>query len=194
MDAPFQASLRWAREQDASCWIVAVMAPVGVNPWCWWGEQVLTVGRTLFCANAGDSMAVLCRSDPAAGRGAALALSRMHKASDPHEARRIRAAGGRVRPPPAPPPPRRTCAKRAAPRAAPAPPPRLRLPQSKGLGHPPPPVATVAWRPPPHPHPAAQPPPRGSPPRPAPPHPATVSQEPATASESSPARPSQAPP
>ena len=54
---------------------------------------MLTAGRTLFCANAGDSMAVVYSS----ATNTVTEMSRMHKASDPDEIRRITAAGGRVR-------------------------------------------------------------------------------------------------
>ena len=54
--------------------------------------QLLTVGKTLFCANTGDSMAVLYSS----ANNAVVELSRMHKPASPDEMARIHEAGGRV--------------------------------------------------------------------------------------------------
>jgi protein phosphatase PTC1 len=47
-------------------------------------------GTTLYCANVGDSRAVLCRN------GQAVPLSYDHKPSRPDEKERIQAAGGNV--------------------------------------------------------------------------------------------------
>lgn len=54
------------------------------------GVTVLLVGHTLYCANAGDSRAVLCRG------GTPVILSEDHKPSDPAEKERILKAGGFV--------------------------------------------------------------------------------------------------
>ena len=53
---------------------------------------VLRVGRTLYCANAGDSRAVLCPP----GNRANVALSRDHKPNQRAEKERIRRLGGYV--------------------------------------------------------------------------------------------------
>lgn len=53
---------------------------------------VLRVGRTLYCANAGDSRAVLCPS----GNRASIALSRDHKPNQRAEKERIQRLGGYV--------------------------------------------------------------------------------------------------
>ena len=51
---------------------------------------VLIVGNRVFCANVGDSRAVLCRN------GKAINLSHDHKSQNPDEAERIRKAGGTI--------------------------------------------------------------------------------------------------
>jgi serine/threonine protein phosphatase PrpC len=52
----------------------------------------MTWGRTVACANAGDSRAILYNSD----KDTVVELSTMHKPSDPDEQQRIQAAGGQV--------------------------------------------------------------------------------------------------
>jgi serine/threonine protein phosphatase PrpC len=54
------------------------------------GHSVEAAPR-LYCANVGDSRAVLCRG------GAAIALSHDHKLSDPHERARVERNGGLIR-------------------------------------------------------------------------------------------------
>lgn len=52
--------------------------------------SVLIVGNRVFCANVGDSRAVLCRN------GKAINLSLDHKTVNPEEAERIRRANGTI--------------------------------------------------------------------------------------------------
>lgn len=70
---------------DAELIRTLVQEPSGAT-----GVSVLLVDHTLFCANAGDSRAVLCRG------GAVIALSEDHKPNDPLEKERILKAGGFV--------------------------------------------------------------------------------------------------
>lgn len=55
------------------------------------GVMVIIVGNTIFCANIGDSRAIL------SSRKKPILLSKDHKPSDPVEKRRIEEAGGKVR-------------------------------------------------------------------------------------------------
>mmetsp|Transcript_23058 Transcript_23058/g.55991 ORF Transcript_23058/g.55991 Transcript_23058/m.55991 type:complete len:377 (-) Transcript_23058:9-1139(-) len=52
---------------------------------------VLVLGRQIFCANVGDSRALLCR------QGTTIELNKIHKPEDEAEKKRILAAGGRVK-------------------------------------------------------------------------------------------------
>ncbi len=56
---------------------------------------VLIVGNKIFCANVGDSRAVLAR-ETEGRRLSAFPLNRDHKASEPDEEHRILSNGGRV--------------------------------------------------------------------------------------------------
>lgn len=58
---------------------------------------MLIVGTKVFCANVGDSRAVLVRSIEHQ-RTMAIALNRDHKADEPDEEERIIRSGGRVQP------------------------------------------------------------------------------------------------
>lgn len=53
--------------------------------------SVFVFGKKLYCANVGDSRAILIRAD-----GTTLALSRDHKPDDPEESKVILDAGGRI--------------------------------------------------------------------------------------------------
>ena len=55
---------------------------------------VLIVGNKIFCANVGDSRAVLAREQD--GKLIGFAMNRDHKASEPDEEHRILTNGGRV--------------------------------------------------------------------------------------------------
>ena len=57
--------------------------------------SVLIVGNKIFCANVGDSRAVLARQVNGLTLDA-LPLNRDHKASEPDEEKRILMAGGRI--------------------------------------------------------------------------------------------------
>ena len=59
----------------------------------------MTHGRTVVCANAGDSRAILYNS----AQDTIVELSAVHKPSDPAEQQCIQAAGGQARPPRGPP-------------------------------------------------------------------------------------------
>lgn len=50
----------------------------------------------MYCANAGDSRAIICSFDD--GKWEAKALSRDHKPDDFSEAERVKKAGGRIEP------------------------------------------------------------------------------------------------
>lgn len=56
--------------------------------------SVLIVGNKVFCANVGDSRAVLAREVD--GTLSGFPLNRDHKASEPDESKRIHSAGGRI--------------------------------------------------------------------------------------------------
>jgi serine/threonine protein phosphatase PrpC len=56
---------------------------------------VLIVGNKVFCANVGDSRAVLAR-EIENGTFQAFPLNRDHKASEPDEEHRILSSGGRI--------------------------------------------------------------------------------------------------
>lgn len=56
---------------------------------------MLIVGNKVFCANVGDSRAVLAREGEG-GTFQALPLNRDHKASEPDEEHRILSCGGRI--------------------------------------------------------------------------------------------------
>ena len=56
--------------------------------------SVLIVGNKVFCANVGDSRAVLARE--VSGQVSGLPLNRDHKANEPDEERRILMNGGRI--------------------------------------------------------------------------------------------------
>ena len=58
--------------------------------------SVLIVGTKVFCANVGDSRAVLVRTVGQADSLAAIPLNRDHKADEPDEEARILRNGGRV--------------------------------------------------------------------------------------------------
>lgn len=60
--------------------------------------SVLIVGTKVFCANVGDSRAVLCRGLGQGGQINAIPLNRDHKADEPDEEARILRNGGRVQP------------------------------------------------------------------------------------------------
>lgn len=61
--------------------------------------SVLIVGTKVFCANVGDSRAVLVRAiQPAMDQVIAIPLNRDHKADEPDEEERITKSGGRVQP------------------------------------------------------------------------------------------------
>jgi serine/threonine protein phosphatase PrpC len=55
---------------------------------------VLIVGNKVFCANVGDSRAVLAREVDGHFNG--FPLNRDHKASEPDEEKRILMSGGRI--------------------------------------------------------------------------------------------------
>jgi len=57
---------------------------------------VLIVGNKIFCANVGDSRAVLARETDGGKRLAGFPLNRDHKANEPDEEARIIGNGGRV--------------------------------------------------------------------------------------------------
>jgi serine/threonine protein phosphatase PrpC len=57
---------------------------------------VLIVGNKIFCANVGDSRAVLARETDGGKRLAGFPLNRDHKANEPDEEARIIENGGRV--------------------------------------------------------------------------------------------------
>ena len=57
--------------------------------------SVLIVGNKIFCANVGDSRAVLARQVNGLMLDA-LPLNRDHKANEPDEEKRILMAGGRI--------------------------------------------------------------------------------------------------
>lgn len=56
--------------------------------------SVLIVGNKVFCANVGDSRAVLAREID--GKLMGYPLNRDHKANEPDEEKRILMAGGRI--------------------------------------------------------------------------------------------------
>jgi serine/threonine protein phosphatase PrpC len=58
--------------------------------------SVLIVGTKVFCANVGDSRAVLVRSIGPTEQLTAIPLNRDHKADEPDEEARILKNGGRV--------------------------------------------------------------------------------------------------
>ena len=62
--------------------------------------SVLIVGTKVFCANVGDSRAMLCRTGGPNSNGQiqAIPLNRDHKADEPDEEQRILKNGGRVQP------------------------------------------------------------------------------------------------
>lgn len=61
--------------------------------------SVLIVGTKIFCANVGDSRAVLIRAQQAHSDSiVAIPLNRDHKADEPDEEQRILKSGGRVQP------------------------------------------------------------------------------------------------
>lgn len=61
--------------------------------------SVLIVGTKVFCANVGDSRAVLVRAlQPPLDQILAIPLNRDHKADEPDEEARILKNGGRVQP------------------------------------------------------------------------------------------------
>lgn len=61
--------------------------------------SVLIVGTKVFCANVGDSRAVLVRAlQPPTDQIMAIPLNRDHKADEPDEEARIVKHGGRVQP------------------------------------------------------------------------------------------------
>lgn len=60
--------------------------------------SVLIVGTKIFCANVGDSRAILVRALSTAEQIVAIPLNRDHKADEPDEEQRIIKHGGRVQP------------------------------------------------------------------------------------------------
>ena len=56
--------------------------------------SVLIVGNKVFCANVGDSRAILARE--VSGLVTGMPLNRDHKADEPDEERRILLNGGRI--------------------------------------------------------------------------------------------------
>lgn len=58
--------------------------------------SVLIVGNKIFCANVGDSRAVLAREVDGGLKLIGFPLNRDHKASEPDEESRILSNGGRV--------------------------------------------------------------------------------------------------
>eukprot|EP00939_MAST-03C_sp_MAST-3C-sp1_P000313 g313.t1 len=76
VDSEFLSNLRDTGTEDTS----------GSTACC-----VVVSKRNVYCANAGDSRAVLCRG------GRTIPLSHDHKAATPNERRRIEASGGQIR-------------------------------------------------------------------------------------------------